>query len=287
MTSAVFDARRCMLGEGPLWHPRRKQLFWFDILNNRLMSRRDDQPIGWDFDERVSAAGWIDDDTLLIASETRLMTFGLETGKTTTLTPLEADLSNTRSNDGRADPCGGFWIGTMGKSAQTAAGALYRWYRGTLRQLHAGLTIPNSLCFAPDRSAAYFSDTAKGTVFRQPLDPQTGWPEGPADPWLDLRPEGLNPDGAVTDSDGTLWIAQWGAGRVAGYSAQGRFVSALTVPARHTSCPAFGGDDLQTLFVTSALEDIDADTTRAEPTNGCTFALPAPAKGRPEPQVIL
>ena len=109
----VFDIRRCELGEGPLWHPERKQLYWFDIPGKRLLTQNDDGPQEWHFPGCVSAAGWIDRDTLMIASETALFRFNLETGSKRDIVALESDNPVTRSNDGRADPFGGFWIGTM------------------------------------------------------------------------------------------------------------------------------------------------------------------------------
>ena len=91
----------------------------------------------WDFSEHVSAAGWVDHDTLLIASETGLWRFSLTTGRKDLVVALEADNPITRSNDGRADPWGGFWIGTMGKRAEPGAGAIYRFWQGALRRLGA------------------------------------------------------------------------------------------------------------------------------------------------------
>ncbi len=145
----VHDDRACELGEGALWHPGRQALFWFDILANRLLCRDADGPRAWQFDRHVSAAGWIDRDSLLIASETDLFRLDLQSGRQTRLVALEPDNPATRSNDGRADPQGGFWIGTMGKGGETGAGALYRWYRGELRCLRQGMTVPNAICFAP------------------------------------------------------------------------------------------------------------------------------------------
>jgi len=285
--SEVYDDRPCDLGEGPLWHPERKQLFWFDIINKRLMTRSRDTRISWDFAEHVSAAGWIDRDTLLIASETGLWRFGLESGDKHLVTPLEADNSVTRSNDGRADPWGGFWIGTMGKRAEPGAGAIYRYWRGELRQLVPDVTISNAICFAPDRSCAYFCDTMTKQVMRWPLNPETGWPEDAAQVFLDLNDEGLNPDGAVVDADGNIWIAQWGAARIAAYDPNGQFLRAVAFSARHTSCPGFGGDDLTTLYCTTAREGLEAQMIETDPTNGMTFAAPNVAKGQAEHRVIL
>ncbi|MDX1741995.1 MAG: SMP-30/gluconolactonase/LRE family protein [Ruegeria sp.] len=285
--SAIFDDRPCELGEGPLWHPERRQLFWFDIMGKCLMTQESGKPRSWQFEEHVSAAGWIDRETLLVASETGLWRFSLKSGRKDLVTLLEKDKPNTRSNDGRADPWGGFWIGTMGKAAEPHAGAIYRYWRGELRQLVPNVTIPNAICFAPDRSCAFYTDTVTKQVMRWTLNPETGWPEEDASVFLDLRVDSLNPDGAVVDAEGNIWIAQWGASRVAAYTPSGKFITAKTFDAVHTSCPAFGGDDLTTLFCTSAREGLNAETLAKQPTNGMTFSALGAGKGLPEHRVFL
>ncbi|KIC36430.1 SMP-30/gluconolactonase/LRE family protein [Leisingera sp. ANG-M7] len=289
MTVTVFDSRSCILGEGPLWHPLRQQLFWFDIVNCKLLSRLGGRPLEWQFERHVSAAGWIDHGNLLVASETGLSRFNLETGTEEMLCPIEADRKATRSNDGRADPWGGFWIGTMGKAGEPELGTLYRWAHGELRIVETGLTTPNAVCFDGDRACAYYSDTKTRIVWRRPLDPQTGWPAGAKEVFLDLRaretePE-HKPDGAVVDAEGCLWSAQWGSARVARYSPCGKFLQALDLPTGHATCPAFGGPDFTTLFVTSATQKLPEEAVEWRQTAGQTFALKSPVHGRPEPQV--
>jgi len=279
---SVFDPRICALGEGPLWHPERGQLFWFDILGKRLLSRMGEHDHAWQFDAHVSAAGWIDRRTLLVASESTLFRFDIETGQSSDICPLEAGDATTRSNDGRADPWGGFWIGTMGKSAAPGAGAIYRFYKGKLTRLFSEITIPNAICFSPDRARAYFTDTPRQQIMVQGLD-ATGWPEGAPELFVDLAPEGLMPDGAVVDAEGCLWNAQWGAGRVARYAPDGRFLSAIDCPASQTTCPAFGGPDLSTLFVTSAADNLAAP----KPTDGQTFQFEMAVGGTPESMIEI
>lgn len=286
MTAEVFDDRRCILGEGPLWHPLRQQLFWFDILRHKLLSRDAGGALEWSFDEPVSAAGWIDADHLLIASASALWRFDLGDGSKTQISPLEHANPVTRSNDGRADPWGGFWISTMGRCAEPGAGAIYRLYQGQLRRLFSDLTIPNAICFAPNRSRAYFTDTAVAKVMSVPLD-RGGWPAAAPAVLIDLTAEALNPDGAIVDSAGTLWIAQWGAGRVAAYTGAGHFQHALPVPALHSTCPAFGGPDLDTIYVTSATQGLPPDVAHDQSPQGQTFAIRTAFKGLPEPKVML
>jgi sugar lactone lactonase YvrE len=281
----IHDIRACELGEGPLWHPVREQLFWFDILNRTLHSQTVDGPESRSFPDLVSAAGWIGADELVLASEIGLSLYHLVTGQRTRI--AAAGSAATRSNDGRADRQGGFWFGTMGKRAEKGLGAIWRWYRGELRQLFQHLTIPNAISFTPDGSAAHFADTVTGRVMKVALD-ANGWPKDDPQVWLDLSAQGLNPDGAVVDAAGCFWNAQWGAGRVAAYAPDGSFLRAVETPgAPHSSCPAFGGSDMKTLFVTTALEHMDAAARAANPASGQVFAFDGIALGLPEPQVIL
>lgn len=275
---SVFNPTRCTLGEGPLWHPERGELLWFDIVNRRLHSN-DRQ---WDFGEMVSAAGWISREEIVIASESRLFQFNLTTAAEQTLCALEADNPATRSNDGRADPMGGFWIGTMAKAEAEGAGAFYRYHKGTLRKLWGDTTVTNAQCFAPDGRTAYFSDTPTQQVMRVALDAE-GWPCATPQVALDFSAQGWYPDGAATDADGNLWIAFWGRGCVEGYTPAGEKLATFDFPCPQTTCPAFGGADFSRLFCTSAARDLSRDN----PSYGQTFVVETPFKGRAEPRVIL
>jgi sugar lactone lactonase YvrE len=288
MTRAVriHDDRACALGEGPLWHPERGQLFWFDIHAGRLMWREGDGPRHWDLGRPASAAGWVDRDRLLVATADSLRLLDLTTGAHEEVCPLEADDPRTRSNDGRADPMGGLWIGTMGREAQPEAGAIHRYYRGELRRLWGGITITNAICFDPEGGWACFADTARGLIWRTHLD-RAGWPSG--EPWvfLDLSGAGLDPDGAACDSGGDVWIAQWGAGRVVRHGPDGGFREAVALPATNVTCPSFGGADLSTLYVTSAATDLAPGLGAQQPAAGMTFAVDTDRRGQAEHRVVL
>lgn len=278
----IFDDRACELGEGPLWHPERQQLFWFDIHGHRLLSRGPEGPQEWGMVESASAAGWIDRDRLLIATETGLFRFDLETGSRDLLVEMEADQADTRSNDGRADPMGGFWIGTMGKEAQPRAGAIYRYFGGKLERLFPEITIPNAICFAPDGRRAFYADTPRQRIWTVPLDAQ-GWPDRPSEIFADLRSDGTFPDGAVVDSQGALWVAQWGAGRVVRYRSDGRADRVIDLPVRQVTSPCFGGETLDRMFVTSAWEGL----TDRGAADGQTFTVDPGHTGLPSPRVLL
>lgn len=279
---SVFDDRRCKLGEGPMWHPERGQPFWFDIMGRRLLTVDGSGPHEWEFDDYVSAAGWVDADRLLIASQTALTLFDLRDGTSGESWLLEADDALTRSNDGRADPMGGFWIGTMSiDKPRNQRGAFYRFYKGEIRLLYDQIGVTNAICFAPDGRTAYLADTDLAIIWKQALDPD-GWPLGERQVHIDVSAEKLRPDGAVVDEQGNLWNAQWGASRVACYDPAGDFVRAVNLPPKQTSCPAFIGARLDRMMVTSAGEGLDGAA------DGLTFVIDGlDAVGQAEHRVVL
>jgi sugar lactone lactonase YvrE len=283
MTDArIHDETVCLLGEGALWHPERGELLWFDILGRMLHTpeRRFRLP------ELASAAGWIDRDTVLLAQRGALLRFDLRTGASEKVAGLEEGNPALRSNDGRADPWGGFWIGTMAIKQDKEAGAIWRLHGGRLHKIVPRVTIPNAICFS-GAGYACWTDTEEQVVWRQPLRDADGFPEGGPSIHVDFRGTDLFPDGAVFDAEGNIWIAFWGAGKVAGFGPDGRQVAEFKVPAKQTTCPAWGGPDYSTLFVTSAAVGIPQDEVSVLPESGRTFAVETGFRGLPEPRVIL
>ena len=288
MNPEIYDNRICFLGEGPLWHPERQQLFWFDIMNNKLLTRSAQGASEENLGEQVSAAGWIDYETLLVASESSLSTLNLETKEYRVLAPLEAENHLNRSNDGRSDPFGGFWVGTMSKIAEEGSGSYWRYYKGELRKVFSYITIPNSICFLPDGSEVFLGDTGSRIIWRQKLDAE-GWPKGERRVFLNLGigTEKANPDGATIDSEGRLWSAQWGSGCLSVYSIDGKLLDVVRLPTRRVTCPTFGGKNLDTLFITSSQEGLSKIEMQSDQYAGMTFSVPSPVSGLEEKAIIL
>ena len=279
---AIFDKRQCELGEGPFWHPQLKRLFWFDITQKKMLGRNGLVADEWRFDEMVSAAGWLSEQRLLIATESRLASFDISSQSIETIVPLEEKKPLNRSNDGATDRCGGFWIGTMGKSLEQGAGAIYRYYRGELRKLFGGITIPNAICFCPLGLHAYFCDTPEQIVYRLPIDGE-GWPISEPEIFVDLRPTVLRPDGATVDGDGNLYCAFWGSGTVIQFGSDGLERERYLFNGVNTSCPVFGGEEMQSLFVTSAYEGLNESSS----SDGVTFMMQTKSKGLVDEKVQL
>lgn len=276
-----FDDRVCKLGEGPIWHPLQNALFWVDILTKRILMRGEARQAEWTFDFIPSALGWVDEQTLLVATNYGLKTFDIVTEATRDICAIEADRPGTRSNDGCADPWGGFWVGTMNiDEGLPPGGAIYRWYGGELRQIVTGLKVPNGLCCDRSISRAFFSDSPNHQVWSCALDGETGWPVSSPELFLDFSDRQMIPDGATIDQQGAMWIAFWDSAKIKCYRPDATELQTLDVPVLRPTCPAFGGLDHTLLYFTSAATGLEG----AQP-QGMTFHASTAAQGIPSPQV--
>jgi sugar lactone lactonase YvrE len=284
----LFCASRSILGEGPFWHRLVGRLFWFDIEQRLLLSANAEGQIQdrFEFDEKASAAGIIDPEHLLIATEVGLKQLTLSDKSLVPVVDIEHDDPNTRSNDGRVHQSGALWIGMMHKSDDEAAGrgSVYHFREGKLERLFGNVAIPNAICFSPDAGTAYFSDTTTGQILKRPVDPATGLPTGDWSIFVDKGDPG-HPDGAIIDSEGFLWSARWGGSCIIRYTPDGRVDRTIDVPASQVTCPALGGPGLKTLFATTARRDLTEEQLKSEPEAGGVFAIEVDVPGLPDPLV--
>ncbi len=286
--ATIISDVACHLGEGPTYDPATGTLWWFDIVERRLLEMA--FPLGatcvHELPVMASALALADDGRQVLATETGLQFRDAATGRLTMLRQIEADNAATRSNDARVHPCGAFWVGTMGRDAEKRAGSIYWYFRGELRRLYRDITIPNSICFSPDGAMAYFADTQKGICFRTACDPLTGLPEGEPSVFLDHRGKPGGIDGSVVDGEGVMWNARWGSARLDGYRPDGTIAKSYPLPAARTSCPAFAGPKAERMVVTSAWQGLDAAGRAADPQAGKLFLLDAAFAGRAEPKLV-
>lgn len=283
----LFVDSRCELGEGPFWHPYKQRLFWFDILNQTLLSADADGHVHdrFTFKDTVSAAGVIDEDRLLVAQSGGLLEFSMRSDSGTVVVPLEDDKPGNRTNDGRVNPAGGFWIGTMSRKggAEPGAGALYQYRAGTLTKIMGDLNIPNATCFSPDGRRAYF--VHKGNpILTCEIDPATGLPISEWTTFASIEAPG-GADGAVVDSAGYVWNARWNGSCVLRIAPDGTIDRQIDLPVSRVTCPAFGGEDLRTLYITTAREGMTPEELEREPHAGSVFAIRVDVPGLPETPV--
>ncbi|UCI10089.1 SMP-30/gluconolactonase/LRE family protein [Mesorhizobium sp. B1-1-8] len=285
---SVFSDHICELGEGPSYDPATETLFWFDIVNGKLLEK----PLAGalkihDLGVMASAIAVIDDARQLIATETGLQVRDVATGKLALHTAIEADNPLTRSNDSRVHPCGALWTGTMGKNEGKGLGAIYWFFKGELRRLFSDITVSNSICFSEDGKIAYYTDTATGLLMRVACDAATGLPTGEPKVFVDHRSSKGYVDGSVVDRDGVLWNAVWGGKAVKAYAPDGTLLREIAMPVSQPSCPAFVGRKADRLAVTSAWKGKDDKQRKLDLQAGMTFLLDVPVKGRFEPRVLI
>jgi L-arabinonolactonase len=281
----VIDAK-CALGEGATWCARSGRFYWTDIEGARLWryDPNEKRSTSWTMPERLATfALCADPHYLLLGLASRLAFFDLATGEIETIVDVEPGL-NTRVNDGRCDRQGRFVFGTKDEGAPARPiGGFYRLNRDlTLERLPLPApSISNSIAFSPDGATMYFCDSptceiracdyrADGCVANDRL-------------FVRLTDATGEPDGSTVDTDGGLWNAHWGGGRVVRYDANGVETERVTVPTAQPSCVALGGARLATLYVTSARVGLDADALRSDPLAGGVFVATPARRGLPEP----
>jgi sugar lactone lactonase YvrE len=288
VTAKLISETPCKLGEGPAYDPATGTLYWFDIVGKKLFQKRmpDGDVVVHDLPMMASALAVIDDKRQLLVTETGLYVRDVASGKLTLHTAVEADNEITRSNDSRVHPCGALWFGTMAKDEQDAAGAIY-WFRdGEVRQLFPSISIPNSICFSVNGAIAYYTDTRKNILMRIACDPETGLPTGEPQIFYSHTGKG-GLDGSVLDAEGVLWNARWGGACVDAYSPDGTRIRSVPVPAKQSSCPVFVGKNASRMAVTSAWNGMDDAVRSADPLAGHTFLLDIEVNGRFDPPVRL
>lgn len=285
---SVLSDHVCELGEGPSYDPTTGKLFWFNIVHGQLLERgRSGATKVHDLGQMASAIAIVDDKRQLVFTETGLHLRDIATGKLTLHTPIEAESGSTRSNDARVHPCGAFWLGTMSKTHEKKAGAIYWFFKGELRKLYDGITVPNSIAFSEDGAVAYYVDSEEKLLMRVDCDPATGLPLGQPKLFGDHRQSIGYVDGSVVDRDGILWNACWGASTVNAFAPDGKLVRSIPMPVSQPSCPAFIGAEADRLAVTSAWADQNEAQRAADPDAGKTFLIDFPVRGRFEPRVLI
>jgi len=286
----VLDCR-CELGEGILWDERDQALLWTDIHGARLWRHRPHSGAtqSWRLPDRLGSFALCESGNLLLGLAKGLYLADLRGSETserlaTQLLVAIDEHPTLRINDGRCDRSGNFVFGTLDEAAEKRPiGRFYQYSaQHGLRLLDlGGVAIPNSIAFAPDGRTLYYCDTRRGEIMACRYEGESARTGAPRVFARIDAPAG--PDGATVDRDGRLWSTHWGAGRVVCYDRNGAIEHEVALPVSNPSCPAFGGAQLDVLYLTTAREDLNAAQLEREPHAGGIFrAQIAGAVGLPE-----
>jgi len=291
MTEAtcVIDCRN-HLGEGAYWDARGGALWWVDVplpsMLNRLFpaSGRHDS---WPMPEMITALAVRENGQgLLIASHGGVNFFDPVEGRLQRILAPEQDKPFNRSNDGAADRAGRFWLGTMqnniapdgsGLAIVASSGSLWRIdpdRRATVMARDVG--ISNTVCWSPDDRTMYFADTQTGWIYAYDFDLAAGTI---ANRRNFARHERGHPDGSTVDADGYLWNCRWGGGCVMRFAPDGRVDRTVELPTDLVTSCAFGGPDLDTLYITTARYGLSESDRARTPHAGSLFACRPGVRG--------
>jgi sugar lactone lactonase YvrE len=276
-------------GEGAVWDAAGNRLWWVDI--NRFLIHRwdaaDESARTWFFDEPAVAMMLTDRPGVLLAAlGSRLILWTPEDDGRTPLGPELEGWPEVRFNDGRPDALGGLVIGTMGNNVgpngeagevEPGLGKLYRFGSDhAFVELERGIGIANTICWSPDLRVFYSADTLANEIRAYDYDAETG-AVGASRPFFAGFERGA-PDGSAVDADGFLWNCRYGGGCVVRVAPDGAVERVVEVPCGNVTTCTFGGEDLRTLFITTAA----AGRGPGERLAGSVFALEAPVPGLPE-----
>ena len=277
----VVDAH-AVVGEGPIWDGENKVLYWVDIMGNRLHVY--DPATGADVEHDVGqpvgtvvrrASGG-----LMLAMHHGFAAYDLESRTLDRIADPEEDLPENRFNEGKCDPAGRFWAGTMAIEPVPGAGGLYRMDTDlSVHKVFPDITVSNGICWSLDHRTMYYVDSPRFDVRAYDFDMDTGDVHNERILFEIPKATGA-PDGMVIDAEGMLWIAHYGGSRVCRWDPGGGSVmQQIDLPVSNVTACAFAGDELDTLYITSASQDMSADDWEREPHAGGLFATRPGVRG--------
>ena len=277
----VLDAQ-AELGEAPVWDAQAGVLLWVDITAGVV--HRTDPTMGaddaLDVGRTVGSAVPTNDGGLVIAVDDGFWFVDLESGEPELIAPVPVS-DGVMMNDGKTDTAGRFWAGTKDKEGRRPLGSLYRLgLDGTVTEVVRDVTISNGLDWSPDGRTMYYIDSSTYRIDAFDADPATG-SISERRPLVDLPREWGLPDGMTVDEEGFLWVAFWTGSAVRRLDPRGRLVTTIGFPVTLVTSCAFGGPELDELYVTTARIGLSEAELRDQAAAGGVFRLLPGVRGLP------
>lgn len=278
----ISDAR-ALLGEGPCWDASTQQLYWVDIPGQSIHCYNPTTATAqiWALPEQPGCVVVRQHGGLLLAVESGFALFDPRTGQYDRVCPIEHARAGMRFNDGKCDPRGRFWAGTMeSQNPRVAVGKLYCLEPDfTLRTMETNVTISNGLTWNPDYTVMYYIDTPTRQVVAYDYNVETGDISGKR-AVIEVPHDLGMPDGMTADREGMLWIALWGGWQVTRWNPHtGQLLASYDVPAGFTTSCCFGGPELTDLYITTAQPEASPPPVRPQPHAGGLFRLKTNIQG--------
>jgi len=278
-TLQTISDKPMLLGECPLWHPEESALYWIDI-SAHAVYRYDPtthQQTHWTLPSEPGCIAWHRDGGLVVAMRSGVARFNTSTGQLQTLAAAPYDTNALRFNDGRCDAAGRLWTGTLVDARDKPSGRLYQFAHGDFSEFNHPVTVSNGIAFSPDSSTMYHADTAAHRINAYDFDLATGTPSNGRlfKSFSSDKSAGYSgrPDGAAVDSEGAYWIAMYEGGQLLRIGPDGTLLQTISLPMMCPTMMAFGGDDLKTLFITSASQKRTHEELEQLPLSGYVVSI--------------
>jgi L-arabinonolactonase len=276
------------LGEGPVWCPIQKALYWLDIKGKSIWRHHpaSGKTESWATPEEPGSMALRQNGKgLVVAWWNGFRFFDPDSGALEVIHDHEQDNPNSRFNDGRCDRQGRFWAGTMDDTYAEPCGSLYRLDADLgFSVQETGINTSNSTAFSPDGGTLYYCDTPENEIWAYDLDVDSGNISNKRVFASTKHLEG-EPDGSTVDAEGYLWNAMWGGACLVRWAPDGSFDRKIDLPVHNPTCPMFGGDNLDIIYVTSARVELSTAELAEKPLAGNVFAVTGSgATGLPEPR---
>jgi len=290
----VHDAPM-LVGESAIWHEVESALYWVDIegLTVNRLHAASGKFSSWKMGSNPSALAIDDNNFLVVATRERLLRLNTTDGAETPIADAPYDTSKVRFNDGRVDPAGRFWIGTMYEPRDQPAAEMYVLARDNLRcAWRGGMTNSNGLAWSLDGRTMFHADTTTHRIDCYDFDVATGEHSNRRTiltfPTDKTAPDyGGRPDGATMDAEGMYWVAMFEGGRVLRISPTGEILREIKLPVRCPTSVCFGGPDLRTLYITSASQGRSNEEIAQYPHTGKVLSVRLDVAGREEPEYSI
>jgi sugar lactone lactonase YvrE len=279
----LVQREQALVGEGPVWVAAERALWWLDIKGQRLF--RFDPSSGaarsWAMPERIGAAIPDGDGGFVLLGKTGVWRSRVPFQQFTKVASPDSDRPGNRFNDAKCDPAGRLWGGSMDDDEREASGRLYRFDRlDAPVRVKDGVNLSNGLGWSPDGRTMYFVETLRRVIWAHDYDVASGEARN-ARVLVDVPAADGFADGMCVDADGCVWLAHWGGARVTRFTPAGRVDRVVQMPVPQVASCAFGGDGLDTLYVTTAAVGLDQDALQAAPLSGSLFAFRPGVTGLP------
>ena len=284
----ILIDQKALTGEGPSWDAQHEVLYWLDISRTTIFVYNPvtHQNQGIDLSKDFSSIGSVvacNSGGLLFTPERKIAYFDFRELSYQVLAEVEPDLPGNRFNDGKCDPYGRFLTGTMQIAEDgSPTGSLYSMDRDLkVRKLLDGLVISNGLGWSPNYRTFYLADSSSRDIWAFDYDLEHGNISRQRTAFTLQDGDGVA-DGLTTDTDGMLWLALWDGACIQRWNPQsGELLATYPFPARRTTCPVFGGEEMNELYVTSAAIGLQETDWQAYPHNGSLMRLKTDFTGLP------